>query len=133
MSNRFEALLPIPDNSQRQEYNPEYVMEQLNNDLLARYQSRIVGSFVSTSETAFADSPVVEYTYYLIFARHDNFSYPLFTATCIFGNGSYPLQVRSHYAPPIDHGRVDDHESFSNVIEEILREQKTRAVILSMY
>ncbi len=133
MSNRFEALLPTPDNIQRKEYNPEFVMEELTNDLLSKYGTRIVGAFASTTETAFADSPVLDYTYYLIFARHDNFSYPLFTAKCINGNGSYPLRIMSHYAPPNDHGTVYNYESFSEVVEKILKEERTRTVILSMY
>lgn len=133
MSKRFEDLLPTPNESQRKEFNPGYVMQELINDLSSKYGARIVGAFASTFETTWADSPVLDYTFYLIFSGHDDFSYPLFTAKCINGNGSYPLRVTSHYAPPVDHGTVYNAESFSAVIEKILKEERTRALILSMY
>jgi hypothetical protein len=131
MDNIFDNLLPNPDEKSKV-HDPELVMKDLVNSLSARYNDKILGIIASTSGIE-NDSPILSYTFYLVFKRHDNYSYPLFQATCIEQNGSYPLHVISHYGPPTDYGNVQDYEAFEKAIAEILQEQRTRNVILSLY
>ena len=133
MANNFASLLPIPNDSERKKFNPEYAMHELIQVIDSKYSSHITGIIASTQIGAFADDPILEFTFYLVFSRRDNYSYPLFNAKCINNNGSYPLDISSHYGPPISHGVANDYSSFIQKMEEILAEEKTRNVILSMY
>ena len=133
MSNKFNSLLPIPTNDERKMLNPEIAMQELIEVLNEKYSSMITGVITATQSGGFADDPILNFTFYLVFARRDNYSYPLFHAKCLNQNGSYPLEVSSHYGPPIPHGVAIDYVSFIGVIEAILAEERTRNVILSMY
>lgn len=133
MANKFNDLLPTPSDNDVKANNPEYAMRELSDDLLSKYRDRIVGVFASTSEITSSQRTILNYTYYLIFPRHDNFSYPLFTAKCVDGNGSYPIEVMSHYGPPIAHGKLKNYDEFTLAISDILKEDRTRNIILSMY
>jgi len=129
----FKSLLPDPDEKGGSKLDPEVVLNELAESITDRYHGRILGVFASTSEVIEKDKPKLSYTFYLIFTRHDNYSYPLFTAQCKNSDGSYPIIVNSHYGPPIEHGIITDEDKFRNEIMLILKEEKTRNIILAMY
>ena len=131
MDNLFKEFLPDPSEKSKKD-DPELVMKELSDSLNAMYSDRIIGLIASTSDVN-DGSTILSYTFYLVFKRHDNFSYPLFNASCKEQNGSYPLQVTSHYGPPVDHGLVNNYTEFESVIKSILKEPRTRNIILSMY
>ena len=129
----FKNILPDPNDPSLRK-SPELIMRRLMDDIAAKYSGHISATFTSSSQV-FEDgaSSVLDYTFYLIFLKQDNFSYPLFTATCMMQDGAYPLVIRSHYGPPIDYGKAADGEAFEKIIELIFKEERTRNVILSMY
>jgi hypothetical protein len=133
MSDNFKNLLPDPSKQAESKLNPETVLNNLATTINDRYFGRIIASVTSAGEVIEKDHIVLNYSLYLIFTRHQDYSYPLLTATCKNRDGSYPINVLSHYSPPKDYGEVTSEEQFVKVLEEILKEERTRNVILSMY
>ncbi|MEM1407094.1 MAG: hypothetical protein AAGG59_09990 [Bacteroidota bacterium] len=133
MSENFNEFLPNPEEQEHSKLNPEIVLKRLRETVNTKYHERIIAIVTSSSKILGENEEVLSYAFHLQFTRHDNYTYPLLVAECENRDGSYPLKVQSHYGPPIDHGTIRSEEDFEKAIKEILKETRTRNVILSMY
>jgi hypothetical protein len=133
MCKDFTDLLPNPDDKEKSKISPENVLLRLSKSINDRYNKRILGVVASAPVSNEELREVLNYTFYLQFTRQSDYTYPLLTAECIESNGSYPMKVKSHYGPPNDHGVVTTEAEFESAIKDILIEEKTRIIILSMY
>lgn len=127
-------LLPDPEDKEKSKLSPEVVMQNLKHSFDARYSGRISSEVVSTSRLNSNGWEVLCFTFYLIFHNHNGYAYRLFEAECVNVDGSYPVLLKSHYGPPVDYGEISDEALFDSTIrEKILKDQRTRNVILSLY
>lgn len=134
MSDNFKNRLPDPNEKAREGLNPEDVLEDLANAIDARYGGKIKGFISSSGEQVEKGKlTVLSYVFYLVFERHQDYSYRLLEAVCEKQDGSYPINVTAHYGPPVDYGKANDERDFILIVEKILEDKKTRNVILSMY
>lgn len=133
MSENFKNFLPDPKEQEDSKLNPETVLLRLAETINSTYNGRITGTVTSSSKFVDDEKQVLTYTLLLTFTRHDDYLYPLLVAECVNRDGSYPIKVQSHYGPPIPHGEIDGEENFEKAIQNILKETRTRNVILSMY
>ncbi len=132
MGKDFSKMLPDPKEIEEQKNNPEVILQKLANDFNNRYNGRIKGIVTSMGRSV-AGVDILSYTFYLQFNRHNDFVYLLFSADCVKNIGNYPLNITTHYSPLNEYIEVKDEKQFENVIEEILKDEKTRMIILSMY
>ena len=133
MSKDFSKLLPDPKERSNQKISPETVLIRLSDTFNDRYQGHISTTVTSSGSAVDGKNENLSFTFYLQFNRHNNFIYPLLEADCIETSGTYPIKVVSHYGPPTDYGKVETEEQFEVVIEQILKESRTRNIIISMY
>ncbi len=130
----FSSFLPNPDDSDLiLKLSPESVLRDLSNTFDTKYSGRIVSAITSTSKEITSENFQLNFTFYLIFTRHDNFSYPLLRIECIQTSGTYPVEVNAHYGPPINFGIAENRDELKAIIDKILSEDRTRNLILSMY
>jgi hypothetical protein len=129
----FSEFLPDPDEEEKSKLSPEPVLDRLAETINSKYQERIIAIVTSTTKVVEENKEILSFTFYLQFKRHDNFTYPLFTVECVNNNGSFPVRVQSHYGPPTSYGEISKPVDFESVIEQILKEERTRNIILSMY
>ena len=108
-------------------------MLDLASTIIGKYNGFIDAYVTSTGEIIGNDNMIVNYTFYLLFKRRDDYIYPLFTATCKLKNGMQLNHCSIYYGPPTPYGDVVDEDNFKKVIEDILKESRTRNVILSLY
>jgi hypothetical protein len=133
MSKDFSTLLPDPKEGANEKISPERVLMKLSDTVNARYNGHILATVTSSGNVIEGEYEILSFTFYLQFNRHNNFIYPLIVVDCIETSGTYPINVVSHYGPPTEYGRIETEEQFEDAIEKILKETRTRNIILSMY
>jgi hypothetical protein len=133
MSKDFSSLLPDPTEGENIKISPEKVLTKLASSFNDRYNGRIFALVVSSGKVINEKTETLSFTLYLQFLRHNDFSYPLLVAECFKNSGTYPIKLVSHYGPPTDYGEINTEEEFEDALEKILKEERTRHIILSMY
>lgn len=124
----------LPDPKEKESIqNPEALLIALSESFNSKYKDRIFASVLSSGGYQDDKRITFGYTLVLIFLRHDEYTYPLIKVDCLNADGLFPVTVNSHYSPPVGYGEISNPEGFITVLNEILKEQKTRNIILSMF
>ena len=138
MAKKF--LNTLPEKAEKDELerirkaDPYTLLNQLAEDIQQKYDGKVVGITTSASyDSDDHDNEIKEFSFYLIFNERENYSYRLFEATCLNEDGKYPVKVKAFSGPPVDFKEAKNEQEFGRIIENILKHERTRFIILSNY
>jgi hypothetical protein len=138
MNTDFLNILPGDADKQEIErirkQDPYTVLDKLAQAIETKYAGHIHGIVTSTSHGYDPNgSSIKEFAFYLVFENRNEYSYRLFDVRCQLANGSYPIDISAHSNPPTPYQNIEDADNFERVITDILKDEKTRFIILSNY
>lgn len=129
--NDFLEFLPDPAKKD-ESISPDAVLNKLALNVTNLYKQRIEGLVFPSTKLNIYSSKRITYTFFLRFKKHSDYTYPLIEVECVNEGSTYPIIV-SALNNSFKAKQINNQKDFEELIQQILKEEKTRNIILSMY